>query len=199
MNPDLTRNLRFRPRAPRQRGAVLGVYLVLLLIVSAASALALWGVRADLGSAGQGRLSRQLFACSEQALEMGKQHFGGVAQGRWNAYLATPVCSALPCPPFPPNAPGPAESGYPSGSLFTGAITLGGVRLNYQIGIYNNTESPASPFADGDGQVFVYARCTDPISRQSRALQALISPAPSNGDYVGQAGGGLRNQGNLNN
>jgi len=59
---------------------------------------------------------------------------------------------------------------------------------------------PSGPTANGDNQIVVYSRCTDPVSRQQRAVQVLLAvPIQQGGDYFGQAGMGFGNQGNANN
>ncbi len=196
-------------RARRERGALLGVVLILLAIILAASAFALWNLRSDTGSTGNDRLSRQLFDCAEEGLQFGKQYFSTAARGAWNSLLSTNVCASLPCPPFPLNAPGPGVPGYPDAAPFTQTIYVnlgkpdGGVpalALERKIGLINNPEPTSSPFADNDGMVFVWARCREPQSNQSRAVQALIYVKPMNAPcaYGSQAGGDCHNSGNMN-
>jgi len=193
-------------RRSRERGALLGVVLILLAIILAVSAFALWNLRSDTGAAGNDRLSRQLFDCAEEGLQFGKQYFS-TAGRQWNTYLVTNVCGSLPCPPFPLNAPGPAAAGYPDQPPFTvqvpftvaaGAPQL---MLERKVGIFNDAEVPQlSPFADKNGQIFVYSRCREPASNQMRAVQVLIKTGATNNPcgYSGQAGGDCRNTGNFN-
>ena len=184
-----------------ERGAVLSVALLIAVVLLASGGLALWSLRGELSGAGQDRRARQLLARAERALAQGKQFFGVTGWSVRDAYLAAMGCSALPCPPFSAGAPGPAVTGYPGAAPFSGEMVEGGARLTYVTAIYNNPESPASPFADRDNQVIVWARCQDPGTGQSRSVQAVVSgPAVpmSPGDYRAQAGSGLRNQGNAN-
>ena len=191
--------------ARRERGALLGVVLILLAIILAASAFALWNLRTDTGSTGNDRFSRQLFDCAEQGLQFGKQYFSTTASNAWNSLLATNVCASLPCPPFPANAPGPAAPGYPDGLPYTDTVQvkLGNgqqLSLERKIGLINNPETTYSPFLDHDQMVFVYSRCRDLASNQSRAVQALIKLNLTNSPcgYGGQAGGDCHNSGNMN-
>lgn len=200
-------------RHRRERGALLGIVLILLVLILAASGFSVWTLRGETSSAGRDRMSRELFACAEQGLAWGKQYFGTApVNGQWNSFLNANVCSApgskLPCAPsgpFPTGNTGQAPTGYPGSAPFTsnvGVLDANGntiTVLTYQIGIYNNPENPASPSADTDGQVVVYSKCWDPSSSQVRVVQAilLVTQAQSN-DYGGQAGHGFRNQGNEN-
>jgi hypothetical protein len=199
----------------------MGVVLVLLLVIIAGAVLAIWGARADTSSAGQDRLTRQLFDCAEQGLAFGKQWFSINQRSNWDQFLSTDVCTLatppVPCPPFPTGAPGTAPPNYPNGAPYTNTITVGSgtgsMALTYQVVIYNNEEnivpapkcSQATPdprclYHDGDNTIVVYSQCRDPASGQSRSVQAVISaPNPDDGcGYKGQAGFGCRNQGNLN-
>jgi hypothetical protein len=111
------------------------------------------------------------------------------------------VCSTLPCAPFPAGATGTAPAGYPTGKPYQD-LQPSNSPFVYNIGIYNNNEnvlpapkcSQATPdplcrYHDGDDTVIVYARCSDPVSGQSRATQAVINAAiQSNGcPYRGMA------------
>jgi hypothetical protein len=188
----------------RERGALLGVVLILLGVIVAASAFAMWGLRTDTSAAGNDRLSRQLFDCAEEGLQFGKLYFATTARNQWNSFLATNVCGSLPCPPFPPTAPGPSAAYYPDGAPYTTQtkFTLGSGQLvlERKIGIVNNPESPLSPFSDTDQTIIVYSRCRETVSNQSRAVQALITVPISNNPcgYGAQAGGDCRNTGNFN-
>jgi hypothetical protein len=198
----------------RERGAILGIVMILMTIILAASAFAFWGLRGEMQSTGNDRLAHQLFDCAEEALAMGKQVFGSAQRSSWDNFLSADVCSqsltspALPCGPFPTGATG-AAPGYPTGSPYQGTLNS----FIYNIGIYNNNENvvpapkcsqavpdPLCQYHDGDNTVVVYARCWDPVSRQSRATQAVINAAvQANGcPYRGMAGAGCRGQGNEN-
>jgi len=202
-----------------ERGAILGVVLVLLIVLLLAGGLAVWGLRSETGSAGSDRLARQLFDCAEEGLAWGKQYFSGPGAD-WNgtgagSYLAAnDVCSYLPCPPFGKGdgtactfAPAVAATGgrYPDQPPFTVPVQFGTQTFIYTVGIFDNQDEDASLgnnqnyCADLDGVAIVYSRCVDPNTRQARSVQAIIRvQVPSNADYKGQAGGGYRNQGNAN-
>jgi hypothetical protein len=207
---------RRRLRQSRQRGALLGVVLVLIAVLFTAGAFALSAMRADTGAAGRDRMSRQLFDCAEQGLAWGKQYFSTTARSQWNAYLAasnvcttaistTPPIGALPCAPggpFPTGGVGGTVGNYPNGAPYTQAIKMDPRGSNndfqFSVGIYNDP-ADASPWSDSNNRIVVYSRCTDLATLQSRAVQALLSvPLPSANDYTGQAGRGFRNQGNQN-
>jgi Tfp pilus assembly protein PilX len=208
----------------RDRGALLGIVLVLLTLVLAASAFAFWGLRGDTNATGNDRLERQLFDCAEQALALGKVQFGNLNRANWDVYLSTNVCAttpALPCPsPFPSGAPTtPTSSTYPNISPWTGTITVTtngvGHAFTYQLGLYNNSEdvttkgplcSQASgadtscTYHDGDNRAVVYARCTDQTTLEWRATQALITATvqASGCPYRAMAGAGCHGNGNQN-
>ena len=206
---------RRRIRGSRQRGALLGVVLLLLVAVFSASVFAMWTVRTDSGSAGRDRLSRQLFDCAEQGLAWGKQYFGVTARLQWNAYLAasnvcsaavstTPAIGPVPCAPdgpFPTGGAGTGVVGYPNQAPYTTQIEMSpdiAAPLEYTVAIYNDPADP-SPWADTNNRIIIYSRCVDVRSLESRTVQELISvPMPSRNDYYGQAGHGFRNQGNQN-
>ena len=193
--------------------------MVLLVLVLAASGFAFWGLRGETSSAGNDRLARQLFDCAEQALAFGKKEFTNERLG-WDQYLNTDVCStgALPCPPFPTNSnPGQPPLNYPTGTPFTGIITVDATKnlaFIYNIGIYNNHENLKNPNAqcntasgdttckyhDGDSTVILYARCTDPTTHQSRSTQVVLNVGvQSQGcPYRSMAGAGCRGDGNQN-
>jgi hypothetical protein len=203
----------------RERGALLGVVLVLLVVLMAASVFAFWSLRSDAGAVANDRLSRQLFDCAEQGLAMAKQRFTTVDRGKWDEFLNTDVCNlavpAFPCPPFPAGATGVAPPKYPNGDPYKTTITVGtgaaAINLEYMVGIYNNSENvvpapkclqpdPTCTFHDGDNTIVVWSRCREPISGLSRATSAVItSPVPTNGcPYRGMAGNGCRGAGNQN-
>jgi hypothetical protein len=202
-------------RRRRERGALLGLVLVLLAVVLMASGIAMWSVRGDSASAGADRLERQLFDCAERGLEWGKQFFSGNGSD-WSSYLAAnDVCggeSPLPCPPFH-NGPSAPPPGYP----YVATVTMGGQsvtsgstrftsaseRFTYTVAIFDNDELAEGAsqdwFHDSDGNIVVYSVCTDPQSRRQKAVQAMIRVrVPTNIDYTGQAAFGFRNQGNRN-
>lgn len=201
----------------RERGALLGIVIVLLAIILAAGVFALYGLKTDTGAAGGDRLSRQLFDCAEEGLAVAKQFFSQPAQrGSWSAYFSTNMCSTFSCPPFPLGQSGTPPTGYPGSLPFLRTLqvpvgTSGSLlQLQYQIGIYNNPGDPgnaSTPIADTDNQVVVISRCTDlglvgqnGGTGRTRTVQALLSiPPQSNSDYFGQAGGSFRGQGNTNN
>jgi hypothetical protein len=195
-------------RGSRQRGALLGVVLVLLGVLFAAGAFALWSSRSDLGAAGRDRLSRQLFDCAEQGLAFGKQYFSTTARNQWNQYLAASnVCSsALPCAPngpFPTGGAVTGPPGYPDLAPFTSEVVMdpsniGNAEFRYTVGIYNDP-GDTDPWHDNNNRIVVYSRCLDLRTLQTRAVQALLSVPPAlSSDYQGQAGRGFRNQGNQN-
>jgi hypothetical protein len=160
-------------------------------------------MRGDAGAAGRDRLSRQLFDCAEQGLAWGKQQFSTTYLSNWNTYLVANDCNnqgSLPCPPFPQSPPGPFQTGYPYAPPFTVPVTIGATQMQYTVGIMNNPENPADPWNDHDGQVIIYSKCIELATRQSRAVQAVLSIQSSqpSDDYSGQAGHGFRNQGNNN-
>ena len=201
-----------RPRfINRERGALLGIVLVLLVVVLGASAFALWSLRSDTGAAGKDRLTRQLFDCAEQGLAAGKNYFAVTARASWNAHLAANVCASgkLPCAP---NGPFPATNtgsvaNYPAGAPYTTTIETSTTpplsvlsTFTYTFGLYQNPSAEPSRIVDTDNTAVVYAVCTDSASNQSRAVQATInSPPPTpTSDYTGQAGHGFRNGNNSN-
>jgi hypothetical protein len=196
-------------RHNRERGAILGIVTILLAVILAASAFAMWTLRGDIGGAGRDRLARQLFDCAEEGLAVGKNFFATTARTQWDSYLSTDVCASgnLPCQPagpFPTGLTGPTIINYPNGAPYSSAVTSSGVlsTFRYYFAIYQNP-SPAgieTRIADKDQAVMVYSICWDSVSHQSRAVQALLSsPTPAaNGDYTGQAGHGFRNTNNAN-
>src|SRR5688572_29147376 len=103
----------------RERGAVLAVVMILLVVLLAAGVFAFVGLRSDTGAARNERLARQLFDCAEQGLQMGKQFFSQPAvRGNWDTYLRTNVCASLPCAPFPTGQSGTPPPNYPNGVPF---------------------------------------------------------------------------------
>lgn len=203
----MTRPPSIRPRSiNRERGALLGIVLVLLVVVLGASAFALWSLRSDTGAAGKDRLSRQLFDCAEQGLAAGKNYFAVTARAGWNAHLAANVCPSgkLPCAPsgpFPATNTGTVPN-YPAGAPYSTTIEASGVlsTFTYTFGLYQNPSTEPSRVVDTDNTAIVYSVCNDSASNQSRAVQATInSPPPTpTGDYTGQAGHGFRNGNNSN-
>jgi len=211
------RSHRRLPRRSRQRGVLLGVVLVLMGVLFAAGAIALWSMRSETNSAGRDRLSRQLFDCAEQGLTWGKQYFatGPGQTGTLNQYLNTNICTTaisnssagpLPCwtngGPFPTTGTGSAIANYPGGAPYTQQIKMDIRQANpefeFTFAIYNDP-AEVSVSADTNSKVIVYSRCTDLQTMQQRAVQALISvTAATSSDYTGQAGRGFRNQGNQN-
>jgi hypothetical protein len=192
----------------RERGAILGIVLILMAVLLAAGVFAFWGLKSDTGAAGRDRLARQLFDCAEQGLALGKQQFGNTYRSQWNQYLAAKVCSNhVSCPPLPPDAqrPGSAVDGYPDTPPFQGTVDVPTIdsakkiSLQYHVAIYNNPENPPSPWIDTDNTIIIYSRCLDPSTQQSRSVQAVVQvPLQVSNDYSGQAGRGFRNQGNSN-
>jgi hypothetical protein len=207
---------RRRPRRSRQSGVLLGIVLILLAVLFAAGAFALWSMRGDTASAGRDRLERQLFDCAEQGLAYGKQYFA-MNQNNIPTWVAADVCtktistspyiSALPCTntggPFPMN--GAAVTGYPDGYPFTQSFvmdTRNGTTNDFQFtfAVYND---PAAldplKYTSAAPKLVVYSRCTDLKTLQQRSVSALITVTQSSTtDYTGQAGRGFRNQGNQN-
>jgi hypothetical protein len=199
-------NHKNRLRQRRDRGALLGIVLILLVVIVSASAYAMWALRSDTGAAGQDRLTRQLFDCAERGLAAGKNYFAVTARNNWSLYLAANVCTSgtLPCAPsgpFPTGNTGGVPN-YPTGFPFTAPMEPSGTlsTFSYTFGIYQNPSTEVSRIADTDNTVIVYASCTDSLSKQSRAVQAVLKspPAPPVSDYTGQAGMGMRNGNNAN-
>lgn len=188
----------------RDRGMLLGIVLILLAIVMLGGALALSGVSSDTSAAGADRLSRQLFDCAEIGLEWGKQAFSGTYLD-WSGYLnASNVCSYFSCAPSGPfhAGTGTAPTGYPDSYPYKNSVTIGTQTLTYRVGIYDNDDDSGTSqvyTTDTDGQIVVYSICTDSVTGQSKAVQAVIkTQVPTNTDYAGQAGYGFRGQGNQN-
>lgn len=213
------RTHRRSPRRSRERGLLLGVVLVLLGIVVASGALALWSMRTDTGAAGSDRLSRQLLDCAEQGLTWGKQYMATYMNtGNSVApYIAANICSSgsststagpLPCTtsggPFPATCTGTPPSGYPGSAPFTQQLKMdsrqGNNDFEYTVGFLNDPAA-TNPCVVGTSQtIIVYSRCTDLSTMQQRAVEAAIKvdPPATKTDYAGQAGRGFRNQGNSN-
>jgi hypothetical protein len=207
-------------RRRKESGALLGIVLIMLMVLMAASVFAFFTLRTDSGATANDRLARQLFDCAEQGLAIGKNSFSSSsATGQWLSYYlanqtgtaTTGWITAPPSPPFPLNPSGTPTAGYPItwcaqgctyqpvqitlGSATTNAPTL---NLNRTVAIYNN---PAEPITtENDNQTVVWSQCTEPGSGQSRSVQALLYVTPQkNGNYFGQAGFGYNNSGNTNN
>jgi hypothetical protein len=196
----------------RERGAVLGIVVVLLAVILAASAFAMWTMRSDVGGARRDRVARQLFDCAEQGLAAGKNFFATTGRTNWNGYLAANVCASgnLPCQPngpFPTGNTGVAITNYPDGPPYTTTIEPNNATgsagvlstFTYTFGIYQNPSSE-SRTADTDNAVIVFSTCIDSVTHQARSVQAYMSspPAVPSGDYIGQAGHGFRNSNNAN-
>ena len=157
----------------RQRGAILGIVMILLAVILSVSSLAVWNLRSDSSSAGRTHLAHQLFDCAEQGLAWGKQYFSTTARSEWNLFLST-------------------------GATLTGHVSMSSHPFTYVLSMANNPENPPSPAADTDGQVMVVSRCSDDATHETRAVQALItSPLPITLDYQAQVGHGFRNQNNF--
>ncbi len=186
--------------------------MILLVLILAASGFAFWTMRADTNATGNDRLTRQLFDCAEQALALGKQQFTA-QRSAWDSFLGTNVCSStLPCPsPFPSNATGTAPVNYPTGSPYTGTITIGTdtrkQTYNYYIGLYNDKEDkctvstdPTCTYHDGNSTAVVYARCVDPTTGLYHITQAVlqVQQTSSGCPYRAQAGASCRGNGNQN-
>lgn len=214
-------------RASREKGALLGIVIVLLGVVLAASVFAYWGLRSDSGSASNDRLEKQLFDCAEQGLAYGKQYFS-VTQGpaSWSSFLTSQssVCSTavsqnntkLPCDnsspagPFTSSTTAPcgqstAPTGYPivSGQNGVPAVTLAygnaNISLEYMVAIYNNPGDSGGTCSDADNTVVVWSRCRETSTNQYRVVQAVINATTTTtNDYRMQAGSGMENQGNRN-
>jgi hypothetical protein len=201
-----------------ERGAILGIVLVLLVVLLLAASLAVWGLRSETAAAGSDRTARSLLDCAEVGLAWGKAYFSNNADTYNNYFKANSVCNfttpkgapGFPCPPFgnrngtssntayggtPPN-------NYPGGFPFTNTITLGNQQFEYTVGIYDNADETPGPQlydTDADNRAVVYSRCYDPTTKQTRTVSALIEAVvPLNSDYKGQAGLGFRNTGNAN-
>jgi hypothetical protein len=210
-----------RRQVKKERGALLGIVMVLLVLILAASGFAFWGLRGETQSAGTDRLAHQLFDCAEQALAIGKQRFGTYDRKTWDDFLFTDVCATLPCTnnggPFPTGATGTPPVSYPGSAPYQDDIIVGtgnyAKSFRYNVGLYNNNENvvptpkcsqlvpdTTCKYHDGDSVAVVWARCTDLDTGLSRVTQAVIN-APvqtSNCPYRGMAGAGCRGQGNQN-
>jgi hypothetical protein len=226
-------NARWVRRMGRERGAVLGIVLVLMMVLLLAAGLTVWGLRSETAAAGSDTIARQLLDCAEEGLAFGKQYFSGTAgvglasppdPSTWSSYFAannlcagasafttTNSAPPLPCPPFGrADGTGTAFSGtpptgYPGSAPFTASLVIGSRTFEYTIAIYDNADDIVNGSAqedystDVDNQAIVYSRCFDPISKQTRAVQGLVRASPPTAtDYIGQAGHGFRNQGNVN-
>jgi len=208
---------RRRPRRSRQSGVLLGIVLILLAVLFAAGAFALWSMRGDVNSAGSDRLQRQLFDCAEQGLAYGKQYFA-THQSLLTTYVGADVCNTqissspyighLPCTtdggPFPTG--GTRVTGYPETSPFTQPVVMDTRNNNtvadfqFTFAVYNDPAA-LNPlvYTSAAPKLVVYSRCTDLKTLQQRSVSALITVTPpTTNDYAGQAGRGFRNQGNQN-
>jgi hypothetical protein len=194
---------------------LLGIVLIMLMVLMAASVFAFFTLRTDSGATANDRLARQLFDCAEQGLAIGKTTFSATsAVPMWPQYFAGNLTSgpnALLPTNFPAPGTGTAVPGYPyqpnTPPLSIGQIAIplgvGGnstLILNQVVAIYNNPGDQGGLTSDNDNQVIVWAQCTEPNTKQSRTVQALLFvPPQKNGNYFGQAGFGYNNSGNTNN
>jgi hypothetical protein len=208
-------------RQRRDRGALLGVVLVLSTVLFAASIFAYWGLKSDTSTAGADRLSRQLFDCAEQGLGIAKQYFSqsSIAGDNWMSFYQSPnVCATgsnllnacAPNGPFPTNpqgsySAGPA-TGYPNGLPWTQQIVVnlpnGGTQtLQFTFGIFNiPKDANDTQWLEKDRQAVIYSRCIETQTNRSRSVSAIITAPPSvSNDYLSTDGHGMRNQGNFNN
>jgi hypothetical protein len=202
----------------QERGAILGIVLVLLIVLLLAAGLAVWGLRSETASAGSDRTARALLDCAEAGLAWGKANFSATADS-YNSYLgASNICTftttnnapSFTCPPFgsrnSSNSPGTSTvTGYPNAYPFTQTMVIGNQTYEFTVGIYDNADDVANGasvedyLTDRDNTVIVYSRCFDPISKQTRSVAGLIKAIiPLSTDYKGQAGHGFRNSGNAN-
>jgi hypothetical protein len=195
----------------RERGALLGIVMIMLMVLMAASIFAFFTLRTDSGAAAQDRLAHQLFDCAEQGLQIGKATFAP-AIGQWPSYFGANAPGTalsngitLPAATFPQAAsPIVPVAGYPLQQTVTMALGLPGsnqtMTFNRAIAIYNNPADTGLTSSDTDLQAIVWSACMEPSSKQVRATQALMSAiAQKNGNYFGQAGFGYNNSGNTNN
>jgi hypothetical protein len=206
----------------QERGALLGIVLIMLMVLMAASVFAFFSLRTDSGATAQDRMQRQLFDCAEQGLAIGKTTFSTTtATPQWGAYYKANNTNGTNPFPVPPNGPFPQNTNstpatgyplrwcaagctYPQVQVALGATDMGAtVNFDRVVAIYNNpgdadpfNENPAAP----DNQTMVWSQCTDPQTGQKKAVQALLLVPPvKNGNYFGQAGFGYNNSGNTNN
>ena len=197
-----------------ERGALLGVVLILLVVILASSIFAFYGVKTDTGAAGNDRLMRQLLDCAEGGLAQGKQYFSQPTQrSQWSSYFMSDIHTTFGAPVPIPGSPAATPANYP----LTAEVTVGTApapvaTLKYWVAVYNNpgdTGNTQNPIVDTDNRIMVISRCAEvtdnsdpnnPVTNHSRTVQALLEvPAQKTGDYFGQAGGGFRGQGNTNN
>lgn len=208
-------------RQRRDRGALLGVVLVLSTVLFAASIFAYWGLKSDTSTAGADRLSRQLFDCAEQGLGIAKQYFSqaSIAGDGWMSFYQSPnVCATgsnllnacAPNGPFPTNPQGSAPTAlaaaYPNGLPFTQQILInlpnGGTQtLQFTFGIFNIPNAPNdTQWVEKDRQAVIYSRCIETQTNRSRSVSAIVNvPVSNSNDYLSTDGHGMRNQGNFNN
>jgi len=202
----------------RERGAILGIVLVLLVVLLLAAGLAVWGLRSETASAGSDRTARALLDCAEAGLAFGKSYFSANADSYSNYLGASNICnfttpngaSGFSCPPFgkrdSANGVGTSTvTSYPNAYPFTQTMQIGGQTYEFTVGIYDNADDVINGstvedyLTDRDNTVIVYSRCFDPISKQTRAVAGLVKAIiPLSTDYKGQAGHGFRNSGNAN-
>jgi hypothetical protein len=151
------------PMRRREKGALLGVVMVLVAVLLGASVFAYFGLRSDSGATAGDRLTRQLLDCAEQGLAVGKQYFTAVdGPGKWSAYYyANTVCASgsnlLPaCQSYGGPIPVPTNGGaappyatYPNQAPFTNTIQVplangNSLPLTYTFGIYNAPSAPST-------------------------------------------------------
>jgi Tfp pilus assembly protein PilX len=206
--------MRLHPRRRRDRGALMGIVLVLLVIIAAAGAFTAWTVTNNTSGARNDRLQRQLLDCAEQGLAYGKQWFGITQRSYWDNFLNTNVCTAtgsmLPCGPFPTGATNTnVPAGYPASTPYTQDVIVGnGLTLTWHIGIYNppenttscaTTTDPLCQYHDGDNTVVLYSRCIAPTGEERTTQVMLYVPLAQNPcAYKGQQGFGCNNGSNMN-
>jgi Tfp pilus assembly protein PilX len=201
----------------QERGALLGIVLIMLMVLMAASVFAFFSLRTDSGATAQDRMQRQLFDCAEQGLAIGKTTFSTTtATPSWPAYYLannTNGTNPFPSPPFPQNTSSTPVTGYPLRWCAQGCtygqvqVALGatdmGATVNFDrvVAIYNNPGDTQVPLnSETDNQTMVWSQCTDPQTGQKKVVQALLLVPPvKNGNYFGQAGFGYNNSGNTNN
>ena len=202
----------------RERGAILGIVLVLMVVLLLAAGLAVWGLRSETASAGSDRTARALLDCAEAGLAWGKAYFSSNADSYSNYLGASNICTftttnnapSFTCPPFgkrdSANTVGTSTvTGYPGSYPFTQTMVIGSQTYEFTVGIYDNADDVINGatvedyLTDKDNTVIVYSRCFDPISKQTRSVAGLVKAIiPLSTDYKGQAGHGFRNSGNAN-
>ena len=84
-------------RRSKERGALLGIVMVLLVVILAAGVFAFYGLKSDTTAAGNDRLMRQLFDCAEEGLQQGKVYYSQASQrSQWSTYFESDVHTSLP-------------------------------------------------------------------------------------------------------